>query len=76
MTDAEAKERAQRIVSLQLPDVLLASEMAREFQQIATECGWQKELLKNYQTHARDLSAHLGRIINAASLRTEEDDGN
>ncbi len=43
MTDAEALNRADYIVALDLPKPLLAKEMAREFQRVADECGWQKQ---------------------------------
>ena len=43
MTDFEARERAMRIVTLQLPSELLTQTIARELQFVARESGWQKE---------------------------------
>lgn len=49
MTYEEAMERADRIVSLDLPKDQLIIELAREFGRIALEAGWQKEELRHCQ---------------------------
>lgn len=78
MTDEEARERAERIVTMCMPKdltcrfdfsaiaELLNSEIAQGFQRVAMECGWQKELLKEYQLRARLVDGYLNTITQAA----------
>jgi len=51
MTEIEAKERAQRILTLCLGAsddrfLFLTAEIARELQRVAEECEWQREALR------------------------------
>jgi adenylate cyclase len=49
MTHEEAKNRADRIICLDLPKDLLAIEVAKELIHVAQESGWQREALQKCQ---------------------------
>lgn len=61
MTEVEAKNRADRIVSLDLPKEQLAKEIARELRLVAEECGWQKEKLQDLEFGINELKKNLGK---------------
>jgi hypothetical protein len=69
MTDSEAKERAMRIVTLQLPAELLTQTIAREFQSIARECGWQKEHIGKVQ---KECDERIRRALNIIKAEGEK----
>lgn len=71
MTEAEAKERAERCAttfphwnefSLSKKLVIL-NELSREFQRIAQECEWQKEPLYDAQTKLSGIKELLANAI-------------
>lgn len=74
MTDAEAKERAERIACLYAGTKMLrpaldslASEIARELQRVAQESGWQKEELKKMQNES--LATHKARLVRIEEIK-------
>jgi len=62
VTDEEAKNRADRIVCLDLPKDLLAQEIARELQRVVLECEWRhRDVLNNLQALIQAVSEEMSK---------------
>ncbi len=60
MTEAESKERAERLVTPLFPEWggrlhRMIDEVARELRRVAEECGWQKEELAKQMHKANEI---------------------